>query len=791
MMSLVRRLTTRENVILLLTLTALVCLPISLENIVRDAASSLLLPVTILGTLLTFGLASLSIKNNRVGFILIFCGPMILFIRIAQIGFPLLTTVRETLNIAGQIMVTAQGYTQSTLNFSPWISAGNLLITQAGSFIHRLLLWTAASAQNKYMEDPAARAFMWSLVLWLTAAWAGWQIKRQGKVLEGILPATILLGLILYNTGQPSGILWLFLSAVLILLGIINYQNLITPWIRHGTDFSDSIWEDSLIATLVLVYGVIVPAYMISSFSFKDMIDRMRERQTAATNSSEGSSPPVGTTSHIQSTLPYIHVILGGPALSSDVVMLVSTGEFPAMPHAVNLDVPHYYWRMMTYQTYTGSGWINQSTTNEEIPPHQMLIQVTPRDYRIVHQTVTFPTGGHAGLYWTGALVQSDTPLQIEWRALPVSDPVAAGFDPLSGNDVVGGLISGQTTGISPKYTAESLLPNVNEVDLRAAPVTYPAWVVERYLTLPDTIPERVRALARDLTANAATPYDRALALETYLRHFPYSLAVPAPPPNHDAVDYFLFDLKKGYCDYYATAMTVMARAAGLPARLVIGYASGTYDSYTAQYVIRQTDAHAWSEIYFSGIGWIEFEPTAGQSAPVRDGNSQVAPQLPPGTQNQPLWDKIPSFTIGRMNFPWLPITFLIFLYLLWIGSDGYRLSRHSPPEAVRRLFIRMRRLAQPFYGFPSPDQTVREYTIALTRRLESLRNRNRLTNWLLSPVQAQIGSLAELYMQSLFSRTALTPADTRHAIHIWGRLRSRLFLMKLVLVLRPGSVSR
>ena len=237
--------------------------------------------------------------------------------------------------------------------------------------------------------------------------------------------------------------------------------------------------------------------------------------------------------------------------------------------------------------------------------------------------------------------------------------------------------------------------------------------------------------------------------------------------------------------------MTVMARAAGLPARLVIGYASGTYDSYTAQYVIRQTDAHAWSEIYFSGIGWIEFEPTAGQSAPVRDGNSQVAPQLPPGAQSQPVWDKIPSFTIGRMNFPWLPITFLIFLYLLWIGSDGYRLSHHSPPEAVWRLFIRMRRLAQPFYGFPSPDQTVREYTIALTRRLESLRNRNRLTNWLLSPVQAQIGSLAELYMQSLFSRTALTPADSRHAIHIWGRLRSRLFLMKLVLVLRPGSVSR
>ena len=81
---------------------------------------------------------------------------------------------------------------------------------------------------------------------------------------------------------------------------------------------------------------------------------------------------------------------------------------------------------------------------------------------------------------------------------------------------------------------------------MRAAPATYPGWINERYLALPASIPERVLALARNLTATAATPYDRALAIEAYLRRFPYTLQVPPPPPQRDAVDYFLFDLKKG-----------------------------------------------------------------------------------------------------------------------------------------------------------------------------------------------------------------------------------------------------
>ena len=152
-----------------------------------------------------------------------------------------------------------------------------------------------------------------------------------------------------------------------------------------------------------------------------------------------------------------------------------------------------------------------------------------------------------------------------------------------------------------------------------------PDWVANRYLTLPDELPYRVRQLALDLTAVQPNPYDRALAIEGYLREFPYTLNLPAPPANRDVVDYFLFDLKKGYCDYYASAMVVLARAAGLPARLVVGYNSGLYDPQQANYKVTEADAHAWAEVYFPGYGWVEFEPTGGRPPIERPGEDRSA----------------------------------------------------------------------------------------------------------------------------------------------------------------------
>ncbi|EMT38262.1 transglutaminase domain-containing protein [Thermoanaerobacter thermohydrosulfuricus] len=132
-----------------------------------------------------------------------------------------------------------------------------------------------------------------------------------------------------------------------------------------------------------------------------------------------------------------------------------------------------------------------------------------------------------------------------------------------------------------------------------------------RYLSYPTTLlPERVKDLAYSITKDKKTLYDKVKAVEEYLRQYPYSLDVPSTPSDRDFVDYFLFDLKKGYCSYYATAMVIMLRTIGIPARYVVGFRMPSAPSSDGKYRITAANAHAWVEVYFDDYGWITFEPT-------------------------------------------------------------------------------------------------------------------------------------------------------------------------------------
>ena len=235
---------------------------------------------------------------------------------------------------------------------------------------------------------------------------------------------------------------------------------------------------------------------------------------------------------------------------------------------------------------------------------------------------MTFPDDASERLYWAGTLVSADVPFKAAWIH-------KAKDNSLLDTDMLAALATVKS------YQAESLLLNVSAQDLRNSPSVYPDWVRKQFLALPDSVPERVLALARDLTASEPTAYDRALAIQNYLREFPYTLDISAPPAGRDVADYFLFDLKQGYCDYYATSMVVLARAAGLPARLVVGYANGAYDLERAQYIVTENYAHSWVEIYFADIGWVEFEPTASQPVILyeeeNESTAPVAEALPRG----------------------------------------------------------------------------------------------------------------------------------------------------------------
>ncbi|MBV9087798.1 MAG: DUF3488 domain-containing protein, partial [Acidobacteriaceae bacterium] len=142
----------------------------------------------------------------------------------------------------------------------------------------------------------------------------------------------------------------------------------------------------------------------------------------------------------------------------------------------------------------------------------------------------------------------------------------------------------------------------------------------DRYLQLPNVNPD-VRQLATQISAKAATPFDKATAIERYLlKNYGYSLQQPAhlspspQQPGHerwdDPLSYFLFERKQGHCEYFASAMAVMLRTIGIPSRVVNGFRGGEFNSLTGSYIVRARDAHSWVEAYFPGQGWMAFDPT-------------------------------------------------------------------------------------------------------------------------------------------------------------------------------------
>jgi transglutaminase-like putative cysteine protease len=138
---------------------------------------------------------------------------------------------------------------------------------------------------------------------------------------------------------------------------------------------------------------------------------------------------------------------------------------------------------------------------------------------------------------------------------------------------------------------------------------SYPPEVLANYLQLPPLDP-RTRELATQITKGSVGAYDRANAIENYLRlHYGYTLQLPAKPAK-DPVANFLFVRRQGHCEYFASAMAIMLRSLGIPARVVNGFAGGEFNDITSQYVIRASDAHSWVEAYLPGEGWLEFDPT-------------------------------------------------------------------------------------------------------------------------------------------------------------------------------------
>jgi hypothetical protein len=188
--------------------------------------------------------------------------------------------------------------------------------------------------------------------------------------------------------------------------------------------------------------------------------------------------------------------------------------------------------------------------------------------------------------------------------------------------DSAGAVYNLDTEHAISRYEADSRLVLPESGDLRLAPNLPPADM-GLYLKLPP-IDIRISKLAEEITTGASSNYDKALATERYLStHFGYTLELPRAFPR-DPLANFLFERKRGHCEYFASSMAVMLRSLGIPSRIVTGFRGGEFNDLTGQYVIRASDAHSWVEAYFPGSGWTSFDPTPAASLPTRTGWSRI-----------------------------------------------------------------------------------------------------------------------------------------------------------------------
>jgi hypothetical protein len=458
------------------------------------------------------------------------------------------------------------------------------------------------------------------------------------------------------------------------------------------------------------------------------------------------------------------HDVRSSGSLGQNAVLLVVTSDPVPLPEeeyaglrgqgVVEVEIPRHYWRERTYDVYTGHGWDSSKRDTKPLAANRPWID-TAYPYTVLTQTFT-ALGPSPELAFA-----ANEPVQLNAESRLLLRP----NDDLAAFSV-----------ITNVYTVVSHIPDVTIEELRAAEGAYPDWVKERYLQLP-AIPARVRETAADVVqkAGASTRYDKAVAIETFVRSFAYDLQLEPPPLDADVVDYFLFTAKRGYCDYSATTMVVMLRAVGVAARYASGYNMGHYEHGRMAWVVSESNAHAWAEVYFPGRGWVEFEPTPTQ-APfphLAARSSGALPTVPAEAQQRgPVVP--PLYLAGG--------ALLLLLLFVIIWPPRWFRSRKTPQQLVWLVYGRLVHRARWLGLSPYGGQTPREYLAALASAMEERAG-------FAHGAGREIAVIGEAYQRARYSDKPLALEDAYQAEGAWRRLRGTMARLLFVRVpRRPES---
>ncbi|MFW5868975.1 MAG: transglutaminaseTgpA domain-containing protein, partial [Armatimonadota bacterium] len=268
-------------------------------------------------------------------------------------------------------------------------------------------------------------------------------------------------------------------------------------------------------------------------------------------------------------------------------------------------------WRGAAYDFYTGTGWRRQIEGTEELRRGEDGWWIVPGMEDLVGE-VNVQVVTLAGME-ARAMYAAARPVRVRMtergyrrtgmRVTPTVDAYQTLRAPFMMSE-------------GAEFEVVSIMPTTDAETLRATSTDYPPRMVEAYIEQMQVQAEvELGDLVEEITAEARTPYDKVEALRDYLSGTcVYTTRAPSVPYGEDAAAYFVEEGRRGACGLFATSMAVMARLAGVPARVATGFQTGVYDPESEEFVPLQRDAHAWAEIYFPGVGWVPYDISAEEA---------------------------------------------------------------------------------------------------------------------------------------------------------------------------------
>jgi len=529
------------------------------------------------------------------------------------------------LALIGVMLGMALGFSQFKRAAVFWLTFGYSIpavILVLGGFLYSRISWMERLAdlsdrlvdalgllfRSQPVHDNTLFLVFMALVFWAISILAGFALSRYGNFIGAVVPAGVVLVIIqIYDAGKGGAnvILAAYLFLSVLELGRMTYIQRRAYWKEQSvavltesrTDLNITLAIVSCVL-MALVWSAPTSAQSISAIKTAwDNLNRPLHNVQVDLGHAVAGLEGAG---RVQPVAFYgDDLALGSQAATGET-------EYFRILTPINYSTQRYYWRVRSYNFFLNDQWYTRHASNSRFDPGQISIPLASPDVS---------TGEFAFTSLVANLAVLVTPAGPAWVSHPselVSLQMSDGkFDPVE-------FLSEPPVKAGEKYSVHANVYEPTIIELRNAGDVYPDWVTAENLQLPDKLSPKILALAQQISAQAKTPYDKADAITKYLRtNITYSTTVDNPPPGHTALDWFLFDSKKGFCNYYASAEVILLRSVGIPARMVVGFAQGEFTSPDL-YVVRERNEHAWPEVYFPGVGWVEFEPTSNQVPVVR-----------------------------------------------------------------------------------------------------------------------------------------------------------------------------